>query len=179
MDKTALALHLRKYWQRATTSFDDADWPMAAFFGITLIEEVGKSRLLFDAELGAQIDRRTFRNHEAKYAFAVFTTLYVNSRVTRIYSNDEARFARWFRDGELFVIRSRALYAEWLNDHLVLPHEAIARNDAFLLTCISGEALAEVQGVMIGTGPNEWQETIDEVDAFRHRHESQSSGDTN
>lgn len=177
MDTAGFAIHLRHYWQRATTSFNNGDFPASTFFAITLIEEVGKARLLLDAALTGQLDGRAFRTHSAKYAFAVFSTLYVNARVSRIYGSEESRFAKWFRDGELFAIRNQALYAEWKDGDVVLPHQAIVRDDAFLLTCISGEVLAEVQGGMLCTGPEEWQEMLAEVDAFREKQGMESNAD--
>jgi AbiV family abortive infection protein len=143
---------------------------LATFLAITLIEEVGKVKLIYDAATHSQMDKKKSRNHTQKYAYAVFLTLFVNSRVTDIYGTDEAKFARWFREGELFRMRNRALYAEFRNDRVVLPDQAIQRDDAFLLVCIAGEVLAEIQGEWLGTGAEQWQQMINEVDTFRTRH---------
>ena len=159
--------HLESYWARARSSFESGDVPIAAFLAITLIEEVGKVVLLGNAELAGELDRRAFRNHEAKYAHAAYSTLLVNSRVSRIYGGLESRFAKWFRNGALFGIRNSALYLEIVNDGLVIPSEAVSRNDAFLLVCIAGEVLAEIQGKYTGSGPEEWSEVLKQVDQFR------------
>ena len=159
--------HLAKYWLRARESFQNADYPMAAFFAITLIEEVGKVVLLGNSALEADLDQRAFRNHRQKYAYAVGVALVVNSRLRRVYGDLESRFAAWFREGELLEIRNRALYLEYLDGAPVVPSEMISKEEACLLVCISGEILAEIQGHYTGAGPQEWQSILAEVDEFR------------
>jgi len=159
--------HLEKYWQLSVERFRAADSALAAFFAITLIEEVGKVVILGNASLGAELDRKGFRNHAEKYIYAVGATLDVNARVTRVYGNEEARFAAWFRKKELFNMRNRALYMELRGIDVVVPEKEIERSDALLLVCIAGEVYAEIQGRFTGTGPKEWQRILAEVDAFR------------
>jgi AbiV family abortive infection protein len=159
--------HLEKYWQFSMERFRAADYALAAFFAITLIEEVGKVAILEGASLGGEIDRKSFYNHAEKYIYAVGATLQVNSRVTRIYGKEEGRFAAWFREGELLRIRNRALYMELQGSYVVVPENAIQKSDALLLVCIAGEVYAEIQGRFTGTGPKEWERILADVDAFR------------
>jgi AbiV family abortive infection protein len=159
--------HYERYWQRARETFLSGDYPLAAFLAITLIEEVGKIVILSAAIKGEPDAKKEFRNHQSKYANAVWATLAVNSRVTRIYGRDEARFAEWFRNENLFQIRNSALYLELQGSRLVAPSEVINREDAQLLTCIAGEIYAEIQGSQAGTGPAEWERILSEIDAFR------------
>jgi AbiV family abortive infection protein len=162
--------HLKKYWSRASDSFKAGDFPLAAFFAITLIEEVGKVVVLGTATLSGELDRKAFRDHREKYAYAVYSTLFVNSRITRVYGILESRFADWFRNGTLFKIRNSALYLEQDGDHLVVPSEAVSRADACLLVCIGGEVLAEIQGRYTGSGPEEWSNVLRQVDQFRDQY---------
>jgi len=81
--------HLDKYWQLSRHFFRESDFALAAFFAITLIEEVGKVIIVANAQLGAEIDKKAFYDHRRKYAYAIFTTLGVNSRVSRIYGQLE------------------------------------------------------------------------------------------
>lgn len=159
--------HLEKYWRFSTERFWARDFALAAFFAITLIEEVGKVVILGDAKLGAEIDKKAFYDHRSKYRYAVYSTLVVNARVTRVYGKEEARFAAWFRNDELFKIRNRALYMELTETEAAVPEKAIEKTDAFLLVCLAGEVYAEVQGRVTGTGPQEWQRILAEVDTFR------------
>ncbi len=163
----AAKAHYEKYWRLARGMFVSGDYPLAAFLAITLIEEVGKVVILAGALRGGAEARREFRNHQSKYVNAVGATLAVNSRVTRIYGQDEAGFAEWFRDEKLFQIRNSALYLEIQGANLVAPEEGISRADAFLLVCIAGEVYAEIQGEQTGTGPTEWQRIVSEIHAFR------------
>jgi len=166
----AAKAHYEKYWRLAREMFASGDYPFAAFLAITLIEEVGKVVILTGAVGGDAEARKEFRNHQSKYVNAVGATLAVNMRVTRIYKQDEARFAEWFREEKLFQIRNSALYLELRGANLVAPEEAINRADALLLVCIAGEVYAEIQGRKTGTGPKEWQRILSEIDAFRSEH---------
>jgi hypothetical protein len=94
-------------------------------------------------------------------------TLLVNSRVNRVYGNQEDRFARWFRDNELFNIRNRLLYLDLDKSTTIVPHKVIKRDDAFLLVCFAGEIYGEIQGSFTGTDTEEWQRILDEIDLFR------------
>lgn len=161
--------HLEKYWQLSVKLFEELDYALASFFAITLIEEVGKIIILGNKSLGAELDKKGFYNHSSKYAYAVYTTLFVNSRVSRIYGAKEKKFAHWFKKGELFKIRNRALYIELTKSGIGIPNKNISIEDAFLLVCIAGEVYAEIQGYFTGTGPNEWQRIINQVDAFREK----------
>jgi len=159
--------HLDKYWRISRRFFEEGDFTLASFFAITLIEEVGKVIILGNRQISGKLDKKSFYNHQRKYAYAVGLTLLVNSRVTRIYGEEEAKFARWFREGELFRIRNKCLYLEIEGAAVRVPSESIAGNDAFLLVCIAGEVYAEIQGFYTGTGPDEWRAILGEVDAFR------------
>ena len=132
---------------------------------MTLIEEVGKLPLLFSQKAQAVL-----RNHAKKYDSAISNTLYVNSRVARIYGPCEARFAEWYRTGELFKIRNRGLYAEMVDGSVLLPDQHVSNSDALLMVCMAGEVYAEIQGEWTGTGPEEWQRVLREIDVFRDRH---------
>jgi len=159
--------HFRKYWNLSVRFFKEEDYPLATFFAITLIEEVGKIVILGNHSLSGELDKKGFRDHRKKYSYAVLHILLVNSRVSRIYGDDEKRFAKWFRDGELFTIRNNALYMEYSQTGVLLPEQVIPKEDAFLLVCISGEVFAEIQGTYTGTGADEWQQLLLEVDRFR------------
>jgi len=159
--------HYEKYWRLSRERFASGDYALAAFFAITLIEEVGKVVILEAALTGDAEAKKEFRNHQSKYVNAVGATLAVNSRVSRIYGAGEGRFAEWFRDEKLFQIRNSALYLELRGATMVAPEEAINRADAFLLVCIAGEVYAEIQGNQASTGPEDWQRILAEIDAFR------------
>ena len=93
--------------------------------------------------------------------------LFVNARVSQVYGDHEGRFAKWFRDGELFGIRNSALYMELGPDSVIVPEQAVDKRDACLPVCFGGEGLAEIQGGHVGTGPKEWKRLVGEVDTFR------------
>ncbi len=159
--------HLEKYWRLSVRFFDEGDFALAAFFATTLIEEVGKVVILGNRRLSGELDKKGFRDHRKKYAYAVFSTLLVSARVSRVYGDQEDRFAQWFRDGELFGMRNSSLYMELMPEGVIVPEQAIDKRDAYLLVCFGGEILAEIQGGYVGTGPEEWKRLIGEIDVFR------------
>jgi len=148
---------------------------MAVFSAVTLIEEVGKVPMLALRDVEGGLDSKAFRHHGKKYESAVGNTLYINSRVSRIYGEREERFARWYRDGELMRIRNAALYMDVDADNVIVtPEQVTSRETAFILVCFAGEVLAEIQGYMTGTGPEDWRRILAEVDEFRERFDDPS-----
>jgi AbiV family abortive infection protein len=161
--------HLEKYWRLSRQFYEQGDHSLAAFFGITLMEEVGKVVILGNYQLGSDLDQKSFYNHRKKYMYAVYSTILVNSRVTRIYGDQEKKFARWFRRGKLFSIRNNSLYLDFKHDNLRVPEDTVSKEDAFLLVCVAGEVYGEIQGLLTGAGLDEWKRIINEIDAFRQR----------
>src|SRR5688572_32287474 len=115
--------HLERYWQLSREFFSRGDFALASFLSITLIEEIGKVVILGNQELSKQLDKKGFHNHRQKYVYAVYKTLFINSRVSRVYGNQEDRFAKWFRDNELFNIRNRSLYLDLGKNSTIVPHK--------------------------------------------------------
>ena len=157
IDYQKLNLHLENYWYQARFFYNQNNYPLAAFFSITLIEEIGKTIMLYHNQIAK------FRDHHAKYHLAVILNLYVNSRVTK----NEKKFASWLKSDELFEIRNRALYATIRKDKILFPKEMISKKEAHLLVCMAGEILAEVQGEYTKTTPNEWHKVLKEIEEFR------------
>jgi len=167
--------HLLQYWDRCRTLFANRDYPLAAFCAITLIEEVGKVTMLTLQGPEENLDSKDFWQHRKKYKNAVGATLFVNSRVSRIYGEREHLFARWFRENELIRIRNNALYMEVDGENIVTPEQMLSQDTSFLLVCFAGEVLAEIQGEdMTNTGPQEWARLLGEVDEFRKRYDTPS-----
>ena len=164
--------HLERYWQFSREFFSRGDFALASFLSITLIEEVGKVVILGNQELGKQLDKKGFYNHRQKYIYAVYMTLLVNSRVSRVYGDEENQFAKWFRDNELFNIRNWSLYLDLDKSTIIVPHKVTKRDDAFLLVCLAGEIYGEIQGSFTDTNVDEWQRILDEIDLFRKEHSS-------
>src|ERR1700690_3243535 len=98
--------HLEKYWQLSKEFYKRGDFALASFLSITLMEEIGKLIILGNYKLSNELDKKGFYNHQAKYLYAIYQTLLVNSRVSRVYGNLEKQFADWFIDKELFDIRN-------------------------------------------------------------------------
>lgn len=147
---------------------------IAAFFAITLMEEVGKIPMLAGEKFGGKFDGKSFHNHNQKYAYAVAYTLLINSRFTEVYGELEERFAKWFREGDLFRIRNNALYLNRTGSRTYVPKEVITAEEACLLVCVAGEIYANIQDGMTGTGSQEWERIIAEVDAFREESKKRS-----
>jgi len=162
--------HVEKYFRLSLSTFEAGDFALAFFFGATLFEEMAKFVIFGHKTLGIKVDEKDYRKHPKKYAHVVDNTLFVNSRVSKIYGAAESRFFRWFRTKKLFELRNAALYLEPRHGKLTTPKENISVEDAYLMVCIAGEAYAELQGILTGTGPNEWQRILQDVDQFRERH---------
>jgi AbiV family abortive infection protein len=160
--------HLIETWKSAAKHYKNNNHQLAGFLAITIIEEVGKFNLFYDGELQNELSKKKFYNHKEKYRIAVGSTLLVNSRVSRIYTEKEKIFANWFREDKLFEIRNKCLYIEHENGIPKIPQDMVTSDECHLLVCIAGEVLAEIQGEMAGTGPEEWNKMIKCVDEFRN-----------
>ncbi|MDZ7761724.1 MAG: AbiV family abortive infection protein [Desulfovermiculus sp.] len=174
-------LHLEKYLRRAITHFEKEDYPFSFFCGSTLVEEIGKIGTIGMVDfavkngiLEGRLDltgkdaQRKFRMHRSKQIAAVALTLHVNSRVSRIYREAEKRFARWYRKEEFFRKRNESLYVEIIDaEALQVPEDVISMDDAFLMTCMAGECLAEIQGEMISSENSEHERILSLVEEFR------------
>ena len=158
--------HFEKYWKLSIKFFEGSDFALASFFAITLMEEVGKLTMMRFDPSKKQLKKAGFYLHNKKYIFAVSDNLSVNSRVERIYDKDLQKFIEWVKKDKIFKIRNNSLYLE---SNLVVPEKAIPKDVAFLLVCFAGEIYAEIQGFSVGTGPEEWQKILDEVDEFREK----------
>ena len=155
--------HLSKLWNLSKDFYLNGDYSTATFFAITLIEETGKVGIIYFEKK----DTKAFYNHKEKYKYAVAYTLFVNSRVSRIYNNLEKKFAKLYRTGELFKIRNNSLYIGYDDSVIYSPEEIINKETAFTLICIAGEVFAEIQGEFVGADSNDWIDAIKEVDNFR------------
>lgn len=159
--------HFERYWKLCREFYERGDFALASFFSITLIEETGKIIILANKELSDKLDKKGFRDHREKYAYAVYETLLINSRVSRIYGKQEERFAKWFANNELFGVRNSTLYLDLNGENVIVPHKVIKKKDAFLLVCFAGEIYAEIQGSRTGSDAEEWQRILSEIDSFR------------
>lgn len=158
--------HFEKYWKLSIKFFEESEFALASFFAITLIEEVGKLSIIRIESLGGTFENKEFYNHHQKYRIAAYDNLSNNSRVTRIYGEDESKFANLVNKDKLFIIRNNSLYLE---QNLIVPEKAVSKDIAFLLVCFAGEIYAEIQGESIGTGPDDWQRILKDVDEFRKK----------
>jgi AbiV family abortive infection protein len=153
--------HLEKYWGLSQRFFQEGDYALATFFAISLIEEVGKIIVLGNENVTGNFDKQAFYRHQSKYIYAVSTTLLINSRVSRIYGENENHFAKWFREEEIFKLRNKTLYAEVSPEGVLLPRQMIDPKDSSLLVCIGGGILAEIQGTYTGSEANAWKHLIE------------------
>jgi AbiV family abortive infection protein len=161
--------HLYKYWNLSKGFFLKEDSALATFFAITLMEELGKLAILNQENISGVFDKKSFFDHEKKYRIAVYNTLFVNSRVSRIYGQHEEAFANLFKTAGLLLVRNRSLYLSKKDDNIVTPAEDIDEKEAFILVCFAGEMYAEIQGFMAGTGPKAHSMIIKEIDELLDR----------
>jgi AbiV family abortive infection protein len=159
-------LHLAKYWILSKDWFENEMYELALFFSCTLFEEVAKVFLLATRDNN---DRKLkhFYNHNKKLNFTALTTIFINSRVNRIYGNkNKHKFEMLCKTGELFELRNSCLYISIQNDKILLPHEEITKEKAALIVCMAGEAYAEIQGLFVGNY-GVWENLIKDIDEFR------------
>ncbi len=176
--------HGEKYWQLCRQFFSQTDYALAFFFALTLIDETGTQVILslptvlnatllknkgvaIDESVPVDIDRLS---REEKREMVIRMTMYINSRVRRLYPTEDAKFGEWFREAKLPELAVKALYIHGTDKAPLVPSTVISREDAFAMVCIAGEIYAEVQGQFTGVNPTEWQRILEEIDGFREKY---------
>lgn len=186
----AVRNHVERYWKLARQFFIQADYALALFFAITLIDETGKMVLLgvphhhetfgLEKPSAKKISKEEQERFEEMVDMDVLgtpremvirMTMPVNSRVARIYKEEDRQFGEWFREKKFPQLLKDSLSMSGSGGDVKVPSKTITRFEAFTMVCIAGEIYAEVQGQFTGVRPTEWERILKEIDDFREKYQ--------
>jgi AbiV family abortive infection protein len=161
--------HVETRWAEACSNFGQRNFPLAAFFSILVIEEVGKlSRLAeeliyFDVPVAVQSPKVVERSHRRKHFIAVVSGALINARLDRVLGKDTVRkILHEAESDELEKTRQACLYIDIEDGRAMTPAERIDEIRARDLTVLAGEVMAEV----LGHFPWEFERMMEQVIAF-------------
>lgn len=163
-----LILHVEDVWNNACEAFMAKRFPLAVFFSILAIEEIGKlGRLWRDLLAWDQLkkaDRKMLsRRHPQKHFLALVSGAVVNARLDRILG--AKRLKKVLEDAEsgaLERLRQACLYIDVADGKPVFPDDVVTEEDARFYTVLAGELWAEI----LGHFPWEFEEMLTKVIAF-------------
>ena len=166
--------HLEKYFNLSRTYFTKSDYPLAAFFAITTIEETSKVLILEGRSLedrhGKELVKEA-RSHQNKYLWAMINLIDQNPQYEFFPSEWKREVDSWWDTNKLMRIRNDCLYLRYgSNNQVTTPKKAIDIKLAALLVYVAGLSLAELDEYITGF-PSGWKKSILEVtDAFHQQY---------
>jgi AbiV family abortive infection protein len=163
-----LVEHVENIWNDACDAYRVKRYPLAVFFSILAIEEIGKlGRLWFDllawdrpdSEAGKPVPRR----HPQKHFLALVPGTVINARLDRVLGVKQLKAVlQDAESGKLERLRQSCLYIDVVDGKAAFPDDAIGEDTAKLYVILAGELWAEV----LGNFPWEFEKMRDKVIAF-------------
>lgn len=168
----AVTDHLEKYFRLSRDRFVAGDPALAAFFGVTAIEEAAKVLIL--RVPGAE--RRPYEelrqqalDHGQKYFSAIINLIDQSTRFDfRSFPEDwQDEVWSWATQGKLTRLRNSSLYLRFRRDRFTAPNQAIEKQLAGLLVFMAGVAMASLDDY-VEIEDSKWAERIArETEDFR------------
>lgn len=162
--------HLEKYFNLSRTYFTEGDYPLAAFFATTTIEETAKVLMLEGRSLKDRDGKKFLKeahSHQSKYLSAMINLIDQNPQYESFPPDWKREVDSWWDTNKLMKIRNNSLYLRYYGKNQVVePKRAIDIQLAALLVYVAGLSLAELDEYITGF-PSGWKKSILEVtDAF-------------
>lgn len=167
---SSVTSHLRKYFDLACIHYQEADFGLAAFFAITVIEECAKILYLRDADLKDKKQRREVLSHSEKHLVAFINLLTASDRFDALSKEWQDLAWSLFPSKELMQLRNRSLYI-WFNNRkeLIVPDETISAKEAALLVYLAGFAAVEL-AEYVDLDSTWVNDMLQSAEAFRGKH---------
>lgn len=151
----ALRGYVEELWEKARYEYHCANFPLATFFSILAIEEIGKlwrlnidlmtwdnPRVTGNPELGSH-----GRNHRKKQFVGVTSGALINARLDRLLGTENVKaILHDVENGKIEVLRQECLYIDIIDGRARLPREVISEATAKTYVILAGELWMEVLG---------------------------------
>ena len=151
----SLCGYVEEIWDRACDHFAQENYPLATFFSILAIEEIGKlGRLWHDlmawdrpleetkADLGV-----LGKSHQKKHFLGVIPGSIINARLDRLIGKKTVKSVlEDVESGKIEKLRQSCLYIDFKDGRSHLPVEQVDRDTATVFVTLSGELWMEILG---------------------------------
>lgn len=151
----ALIGYVEESWDRACVQFAQGNYPLATFFSILAIEEIGKlGRLWHDLMAWDQPSQEAKTNlgvlgksHQKKHFLGVVPGSIINARLDRLIGKKAVKaILEDVESGKIEKLRQSCLYIDFNDGRTHLPSEQVDQDTARVFVTLSGELWMEILG---------------------------------
>lgn len=142
-------------WDRARDLYSQENFPLATFFSILVIEEIGKLGRVWHDLLGwdrpleeEKTDLGVLgKSHQKKHFLGVVPGSIINARLDRLIGKKMVKsILEDVESGKIEKLRQSCLYIDFKDGRSQLPNEQVDQNTARLFVTLSGELWMEILG---------------------------------
>jgi AbiV family abortive infection protein len=147
--------YVEELWGRACDQFAQGNYPLATFFSILAIEEIGKlgriwhDLMAWDRPLEeAKTDLGVLgKSHQKKHFLGVVPGSIINARLDRLIGKKTVKsILEDVESGKIEKLRQSCLYIDFKDGRPHLPGEQVSQDTARLFVTLAGELWMEILG---------------------------------
>lgn len=151
----SLCGYVESLWDQARDYYAQRNYPLATFFSILTIEEIGKLGRIWHDLLGwdrPPEDKKSAlgvsgKNHQKKHFLGVIPGSIINARLDRLIGKKTIKsILEDVESGKIEVLRQNCLYIDYQDGHTLLPADQVDEKTARLFVTLSGELWVEILG---------------------------------
>lgn len=147
--------YVEELWDQACDQFSQENFPLATFFSILTIEEIGKLGRVWHDLLGwdrpleePKADLGVLgKSHQKKHFLGVIPGSIINERLDRLIGKKTVKsILEDVESGKIEKLRQSSLYIDFKDGRSQLPNEQVDQDTARLFVTLSGELWMEILG---------------------------------
>lgn len=147
--------YVEALWDRACDHYSQENYPLATFFSILTIEEIGKLGRIWHDLLGwdrppeeTKTDLGVLgKSHQKKHFLGVVPGSIINARLDRLIGKKTVKsILQDVESGKIEKLRQSCLYIDFKDGRSQLPNEQVDQDTARLFVTLSGELWMEILG---------------------------------
>lgn len=147
--------YVEELWTRACEYFTQEKYPMATFFSILAIEEIGKLGRIWDDLMAwdQDVDKKKVdvgvlsKSHQKKHFLGVIPGSIINARLDRLIGQKTVKsILEDVESGRIEKLRQSCLYIDFKDGRAQLPDEQVDQETARIFVTLSGELWMEILG---------------------------------
>jgi AbiV family abortive infection protein len=151
----SLCGYVEELWDRACDHYNQESFPLATFFSILTIEEIGKLGRIWHDFLGwdrpleeTKSDLGVLgKSHQKKHFLGVIPGSIINARLDRLIGKKTVKsILEDVESGKIEKLRQSCLYIDFKDGRSHLPSEQVDQDTARLFVTLSGELWMEILG---------------------------------
>ena len=151
----ALTGNVEELWDRTCSQFAQENYPLATFFSIRAIEEIGKlgrlwhDLLAWDRQPEEKKGELSVlgKSHQNKHFVGIVSGSIINARLDRLIGKKTVKATlEDVEGGKIEKLRQSCLYIDFKDDRSRLPSEQVDQDTARIFVTLSGELWMAMAG---------------------------------